>query len=338
MNQEIQENQEKPEKPEKRKQKERILYHSRKETIVIFNTVADTTLTSAIISTSILPEIRYRFKKAKIYIISDYPEIYRHNPLVSGVFRSKDRDFFDKLIKKHNTVQERVVFLTDHPFHYRGYTANRIHITCSWLNKLNLYDSVTYRRYEPKAICLYLTIKEIANAREYLDSRGINKDLPTVVVDFTTERNIASIDYSLIQNNINKLKNVYNFIQINGNPVFDGCIQFNTGYIREVISILHLVDNVICSDNYMHHITQALGTPTTCIWTSTSPAIHGYSTQRNIYMSRCKTPQCGRPSPYLYDKNWICPNIQNGICPCGDYLPETIDKVFTNIEKKLVVI
>jgi ADP-heptose:LPS heptosyltransferase len=289
-----------------------------------------------ICSTVAIRNLKKKFPDNPIIAIAGHADIYQNNPNISRYFNAGQipkyfpDDYVKEFIEDKWNIKGEIIDVQ--PYVDAEYIGGTKHISQVWCEKLGLpFDNT-----KPDIV---ISKREIRTMQNYLKQKT-KKPIMLIQTDGgpmvqmgqqTPKMFIRNLPIEIAQKVVDTFKDTYDIIHVrtpsqpkleNTLPCFTEVNGQNYIFpIREVISLLHFAEKVVCIDSFLQHATSALGKQAVVFWGGTSPLNLGYDTNINLSREKaCPTPHCTRPNSYIFDINWECECCEN----CMEFDPKVI--------------
>ena len=318
-----------------------------------------------VLSTSFLQSVKTKFPDSKIdfLIKSEFTDIMRHNPLIDDLIAFKKIEGFKGLIALgkslrsnnydmvydiHSVFRTRVLsfFLRNNFFkRIKKPRLRRFLLFYGYQNffeknfsHIKMYHSLLGKTDSFPKTKLYLSDKEVEEAKKYLLSNNIDQNYITIVPGAAWSQKQWSIDNynSLMTRLIKSFNSTIIILGATNDVICDQIIKHDRivnlkdkTSLRMAMGILESSDHTIGSDTGLLHISEALNTPVTMILGPTS-----LETGARIVLPESKI---------IENKSlWCRPCSQNGSRPCyrkEQYCMSEIhsEKVFEHVNRSLAL-
>ena len=241
---------------------------------VIFQ--VDGGLGKSIMATAMVKVIRNNYPSSKIIVVTAYPDVFLHNPIVSETYNINQ---INGLYLKHIKGQDWLV-LTQEPYRQSDFILEKpISLYETWCDSMGL----TYSGENPS---IYLSLPEIDYYGPFYKTdkpiltiqphggpitQGYQyswtRDIPTPIVNQIIEH--YKEDYTIIHVKHEKQVTYENTLQALDN-------------FRSIAILLSLSNKRLLIDSSSQHIAAALSLRSTVCWSLTKPEVFGYDIHDNI--------------------------------------------------------
>jgi hypothetical protein len=262
-----------------------------------------------IVATSILKSIKTAYPEHKLIVISAYPEVFVHNPLIYRVYKFGNLPYFyDDYIKNKDSVILRM-----EPYHSSDLLYRKKSLAEIWCDIFN----IKYIEDKPNII---LTEREFVYAQN-----KIQKDGPILLVQSYGGAENQKYPYSwsrdlppsFTQEIINEIKDNFSkiiHIRRENQPQLENTLSI-TDEFRNLFSYVALSDKFLCMDSFVQHAAAAFNKKATVGWISNSPIVFGHKIHDNILASGSESFR-HRIDSYLEENDWMGSRFHE--CPYDD--------------------
>ncbi len=228
-----------------------------------------------ILSTAVLKAIKTQYPKAKVIVLTSYPDAFIGNPnvnkvIIHGTTTSIYKDYIEN--------KEAKIFITD-PYTTSDYLTESKHLIEIWCNLFG----ITYNGELPE---LFISKTEI----EYF-APFYQLDKPIMVIQPNGGAQDQPLKYSwtrdiptpVINDVIQHYKKDYVIVHIKREDqiMYDDTIGALDSF-RSIAVLLSLSQRRLLIDSSAMHIATALNLPAVTCWIGTSPKVFGYEMHNNI--------------------------------------------------------
>jgi ADP-heptose:LPS heptosyltransferase len=268
----------------------------------------------SVVATAVCASIKNAYPDHKLIVVTAWPEVFLHNPLVYRVYKTGQFSYFYEDFVKD---KDSVVLRTD-PYHHTDFINKKNHLVQVWCDLFGIKCT----QIKPQ---IFLTQRELINA-----SKLVNKQGPILLMQISGGADGQETDYSwardiplsIAQDLVNTVQKDFNkilHIRRENQPKLEGVIQV-TDNLRNLFCYTYLADKFILIDSVIQHVAAALDKKAVVAWISNSPTVFGYSTHINIGPQQSPNYRHMIDS-YLEDYDWIGRRLYE--CPYDD-----IDNLF----------
>jgi len=251
----------------------------------------------SIMATSVVKSIKIAYPDHKLVVISSYPEVFIHNPLIYRTYRVGNAPYFyEDYVKNKNSK----IFKLD-PYHTEDFIYRRKHLTEIWCEMYNL----------PKvddSPSIFLTQREFINIQNQLKKQG-----PILIVQSSGGAEEQKHHYSwardfhpdFIQDLINTVYKNYDkvlHIKRENQLNLENTIPITDNF-RNLFCYIALGDSFLCMDSFVHHAAAAFKKKAVVGWISNPPNVFGHSIHKNIIANGTKSFRHEIDS-YLESEDW----------------------------------
>jgi ADP-heptose:LPS heptosyltransferase len=265
-----------------------------------------------IMATAVLKSIKTAYPEHKLIVVSPYPEVFIHNPLIYQTYRIGNTPYFyNSYIKNKNSKIFRL-----EPYHSESFINREKHLTEIWCDLYNI-------PCVDKTPSIFLTQREFLNAQKKL-----NKEGPILIVQSFGGAEEQANEYSwardfhplFIQDLVNSVKDKYSkilHIKRENQLCLENTIPITDNF-RNLFCYIALSDDFICMDSFVHHAAAAFKKKAVVGWISNTPKVFGHEIHKNIVCEQTKSFR-HEIDLYLESEDWTgnrfyeCPydNLQN---------------------------
>ena len=288
-----------------------------------------------ICSTVAIRAMKRAFPTDNIIAIAGHQDIYQNNPNISRYFNAGQMpkyfpdDYVKEFVEDNWNIKGEIIDVQ--PYVDAEYINGNKHISQVWCEALGL----PFDNSKPD---IFISKKEQRTLKEFIKQKtkkpimllqthggpmgDPSKPVPRMFV--------RSIPVEIAQEIVNHFKSSYDILHVRSpyQPKLDNTIptcldeqQKGIWPIREIMTLIHYADKIVCIDSFLQHAVAALGKKAVVVWGGTSPANLGYDTNINLTRPKaCPTPHCTRPNSYIFDINWECEYCEE----CMEYDPREI--------------
>jgi hypothetical protein len=262
-----------------------------------------------IVATAVCKSIKAAYPERKLIVVTAYPEVFLHNPLVHRVYRFGNLPYFyDDYIDGKDSVVLRM-----EPYHSGDILYKRKSLAEIWCDVFNI--PCIDKRSE-----IFLTERELLFAQKQLQKEG-----PILLVQTSGGAEQQGHPYSwsrdlppmFAQEIINAVKDKFSKIyQIrrDNQPAIEGALQITDNF-RNLFCYISLSDKLLGIDSFMQHTAAAFNKKATVGWISNSPVVFGHGIHDNIIASGTESFR-HRIDSYLESDDWTGGRFHE--CPYND--------------------
>jgi len=267
-----------------------------------------------IAATAVCKSIKAAHPDRKLIVITAYPEVFLHNPLVFRVYKFGNLQYFyDDYINKKDSLIFRM-----EPYHSGDILYKKKHLIEIWCNVFN----IPCVDMQPE---LYLTNRELLFCSNSLQKQG-----PVLFVQTNGGAEQQTHGYSwsrdlppfFAQDIINSVKDKFDKIihlRREKQPALENTISLTDNF-RNIFCYIALSDKILGIDSVTQHAAAALKKKATVGWISNSPTVFGYNLHDNILASGEEIFK-HRIDSYLEEDDWTGGRLHE--CPYTD-----LNKIF----------
>jgi hypothetical protein len=290
-----------------------------------------------IVSTAVIKNIKNQYPDKEISVVASWPNVFWGNPNVKKVYRMGAENLYDDIID-----DDEVYIIREDPYMDSEYIHGKKHIIKAWCDKIG----IECKTYIPD---IYFSAAEEAEALFYKNQ--LNK--PLFLIQVTGGANPENqtkfayiksretghkrdLDFEVAQKVVNRMMEDYAIIQVKtkNQPTLEN-VNVLESKAKVFSSLLKHADKVLLIDSFLQHAAAALNIPSVVCWSGTSPDCLGYELHSNIRNESCPTPECHRPSTFIYDsfadhEGWRCPYKEK----CRQHDVKAIMKALTGKEEE----
>ena len=228
-----------------------------------------------ILSTAVLKAIKTQYPKAKVIVLTSYPDAFIGNPnvnkvIIHGTTTSIYKDYIEN--------KEAKIFITD-PYTTSDYLTESKHLIEIWCNLFGityngelpeLFISKTETEYFAPFYQLdkpIMVIQPNGGAQDQPLKYSWTRDIPTPVINDVIQH--YKKDYAIVH------------IKREDQIMYDDTIGALDSF-RSIAVLLSLSQRRLLIDSSAMHIATALNLPAVTCWIGTSPKVFGYEMHNNI--------------------------------------------------------
>ena len=265
-----------------------------------------------IAGTAVLKSIKSAYPEHKIIVVTAWPEVFVHNPLVYRPFKFGNIPYFyDDYINNKDSVILRM-----EPYHSGDLLYRKKSLAEIWCDVLNI-------PCVDKAPQLYLTERELIFAQNQ-----VKKDGPILLIQSSGGAQAQGHPYSWsrdlppqfaqeIVNTIGKNFSKILHVRRDDQPELQGTTKVTDNF-RNLFCYVAMSDKILAIDSFVQHTAAAFNKKATVGWISNSPVVFGHEIHDNILASGVESFR-HRIDSYLEEDDWTggrfheCPydNISN---------------------------
>lgn len=265
-----------------------------------------------IVATSVVRAIKKTYPDREIVVVSPYPEVFLHNPIVYRTYKMGICSYFyeDYILNKDTII------LKHDPYSSNDVLNKKCNLALAWCNSLQI-------KFDGEKPELFFSIIEEQNVDLLLKKYSFNK--PIIAVQCNggmgySENHITfnwfrDVPVAYFQPIINKFKDNFTFLQIRSNnqTVLENTVQIDLS-LREVFLLLSKVNGAICIDSLTQHVLAAFNKPSLVLWVGNTPKVFGYIKNKNIignYKHETQNIESYLDPYPLITKGYQCPSNYN---------------------------
>jgi hypothetical protein len=265
-----------------------------------------------IVATSVVKSIKATYPEHKLIVVSAWPEVFVHNPLIYRVYKFGVLPYFyDDYINNKDSVILRM-----EPYHSGDLLYRKKSLAEIWCDVFNIPCVDT----KPE---IFLTERELI-----FNQNKLQKDGPILLIQSFGGAENQGHPYSwsrdlpppIAQEIVNELKDKFSKIlhlRRDSQPALNGTIQLSDNF-RNLFCYIALSDKILGIDSFVQHAAAAFNKKATVGWISNSPVVFGHTIHDNIIASGVESFR-HRIDSYLESDDWTggrfheCPydNISN---------------------------
>lgn len=248
----------------------------RTNSYIIFNSVGAPE--KDLIGTAVVHSIKSAYPDHHIVVVSNYPEIWLHNPDVFRVYKTGGTPYFyDDYIDGKDSI-----IFWQNPYNLNDVIQNKKHIIEAWCDACK----VPYKKIKPR---VFLTQRELEVTKNILGLENPTNPIFLIQthseafpdVEYTWDRDIPSkISEEVVEQMI---KNGYKVIHISAgkDPILSGAIRLNLD-IRQMMCAINFSDARLFINSFSQHVASALDKKSLIFWIGQSPLTAGYPLHTNL--------------------------------------------------------
>jgi hypothetical protein len=262
-----------------------------------------------IVATSVCKSIKAAYPEHKLIVVTAYPEVFVHNPIIHRVYKFGNIPYFyDDYINKKDSVILRM-----EPYHSGELLYKKKSLSKIWCEVFNIpcIDET------PE---IYLTTRELVFAQNKLQ-----KDGPILLIQSSGGAENQGHPYSwsrdlppvFAQEIVNEVKDKFSkilHIRRDNQPAIEGTIPVSDNF-RNLFCCISLADKIIGIDSFAQHAAAALSKTATVGWISNSPVVFGHEIHNNIIANGAESFR-HRIDSYLEEDDWTGGRFHE--CPFDD--------------------
>lgn len=263
----------------------------------------------SVLATAVCSSIKNYYPEHKLIVISAWPEVFLHNPIIYRVYKTGNfAYFYEDFIKNKDSLIFRL-----EPYHSSDFINQSKSLIEIWCDLFK----IPCTSHQPE---LFLTQREIINAQSILNVKGSILLIhpfgggDNIENSYSWARDLPPV---FAQNLINKLyKNFDKTLQIRRDKQIS--LENTTSVtdnLRNLFCYVHLSTKIIAIDSMIQHIAAALNKPAVVGWIANSPKVFGHNLHTNV-------PPQQRPNfrhfidSYLEELDWTGKRYHE--CPYDD--------------------
>lgn len=246
---------------------------------IIFNSIGNQE--KDLIGTAVVYSIKEAYPKHKIIVVTNFPEIWLHNPEVYRVYKAGSTPYFYDDYIDH---KDSLIFWQN-PYSLDDIIQKRKHIIEAWCELCG----VPYKKTKPR---VYLTQRELEVTQRIL---GLNKNQKPVFLIQTHSEAFPNMPYvwdkdiphKNSQNIVNEMiKKGYRVLHLatGKEPVLLGSEKINLD-LRQTLCAIDFSDTRLLINSFSQHAASALGKKSVIFWVGQSPTLNGYPLHLNVVPS-----------------------------------------------------
>jgi len=230
----------------------------------------------SVLATAVCTSIKAAHPNRKLIVISAWPEVFLHNPLIYRVYKAGNfAYFYEDFIKNKDSLIFRL-----EPYHAHDFVHQSKSLIEIWCDLLHIPCSTL----QPTIV---LSQREIVNAQSVLDKKksilmihpfGGGDNEPN---SYSWARDLPP---AFAQSLVNKLyKQFDKVLQVRRDKqiLLENTVSV-TDNLRNLFCYVHLSDKIIAMDSMIQHIAAALNKPAVVGWIGNSPNVFGHKIHTNV--------------------------------------------------------
>lgn len=270
----------------------------------------------SVLATAVVSSIKNFYPDRKLVVISAWPDIFLHNPLIYRVYKpGLCAYFYEDFIKNKDSI-----ILKHDPYNSGEFINRSEHILDIWCNTFNIPNVCS----KPQ---LFLTQREILNVSNMLAKQG-----PVLLIQSNGGSEGQNPNYSwardfpisIIQDIVNTVYKNYNkiiHIRRQDQPQLENTISI-TDSLRNLMCYTYLSDKFILIDSFIQHVAAAFDKKSLVGWISNLPETFGHQCHVNI-VPHIKPSFRHSIDSYMEEHDWTGRRLYE--CPYDD-LDNLFDK------------
>lgn len=250
-----------------------------------------------ILATAVCFSIKNAYPDRDIVVVTSYPEVFLHNPLIFRVYKTGNfAYFYEDYIRDKDSIIMRL-----DPYHCEDFLYQRKHLIEIWCDLFK----IPCINLQPR---IFLTQRELMASSNVVDNK--EGKILTIQSSGGAENNNSyswarDLPHNFVQHLVNTLHKDFNkvlHIRRENQTALENTIQV-TDNLRNLFCYVYLSDKIIAIDSMVHHIAAALGKSAAVAWIGNSPLVFGHQIHKNILP---KLPKSFRHSidSYLEEVDW----------------------------------
>ena len=250
-----------------------------------------------IAATAVCKSIKASYPEHKLIVVTAYPEVFIHNPLIHRVYKFGNIPYFyDDYI--HN--KDSVILRTE-PYHSGDLLYKRKSLTEIWCDVF----SIPCIDRKPE---IHLTERELLFIQKQLQ-----KDGPILLVQSSGGAEQQGHPYSwsrdlppsFAQDIVSSVKDKFSkvlHIRRESQPAIEGAVHVSDNF-RNLFCYIALSDKILAIDSFAQHAAAAFSKKATVGWISNSPVVFGHDIHDNIQASGAESFR-HKIDSYLESDDW----------------------------------
>ena len=236
-------------------------------------------LGKSIMGTAVVKAIKKKYKKANLYVVTAYPDVFLNNPDVKQTFRS---DEINGVYLKYIKGKEAKVF-TGEPYRESDFILEEKHVLEIWCSMFGI-------EYQGESPELFLTQPEIDYFTPFYKT-----DKPLMVIQPNGGPQNQGFNYSwtrdipspVVLEVINHFKDKYTIAHIKrqDQQVYPDTLHAMDGF-RSIAILISLSQKRLFIDSFGQHLAAAMNQPSVVGWVTTNPGQFGYGLHTNIIRNK----------------------------------------------------
>ena len=244
-----------------------------------------------ILSTAVLKAIKTQHPKAKVIVLTSYPDVFIGNPNVNKVIQHNTTT---GIYKDYIMDKDTKVFITD-PYTTSDYLTESKHLIEIWCNLFSIkYNGELPELFISKTEMEYFApFYQLEKPIMAIQPNGGPQDQP---LKYSWVRDIPA---PVINDVIQHYKKDYTIVHIKreDQPIYADTIGAIDSF-RSIAVLLSLSSRRLLIDSSAMHIATALNLPSIVCWIGTNPKVFGYDMHGNI-QANATDKELNFDHPYL---------------------------------------
>ena len=250
-----------------------------------------------IVATSVVKSIKAAYPEHKLIVVTAYPEVFVHNPLIHRVYKFGNIPYFyDDFIKDKDSI-----ILRTEPYHSGSLLYRKKSLAEVWCEVFNI--PCVDKKPE-----IYLTERELMFAEKQMQREG-----PILLVQSSGGAEQQGHPYSwsrdlppdFAQEVVDAVRDKFSkvlHIRRENQPEIQNTFSVTDNF-RNLFCYISLSDKFLCIDSFAQHVAAAFNKKATVGWISNSPIVFGHEIHHNILASGAESFR-HRIDSYLEEDDW----------------------------------
>jgi hypothetical protein len=250
-----------------------------------------------IAATSVCKSIKAAYPDHKLIVVTAWPEVFIHNPLIHRVYKFGNIPYFyDDYIHNKDSI-----ILRAEPYYSGDLLYKRKSLAEIWCDVFNIPCI-------DKTPEIYLTERELLFVQKQLQKEG-----PILLVQSSGGAEQQGHPYSwsrdlppsFAQEVVDSVKSNFSkvlHIRRESQPAIEGTVHILDNF-RNLFCYIALSDKILAIDSFVQHAAAALNKKATVGWISNSPIVFGHDLHTNIQVSGAESFR-HKIDSYLESDDW----------------------------------
>jgi len=230
----------------------------------------------SVLATAVCASIKAAYPEHKLVVISPWPEIFLHNPVIYRIYRTGNfAYFYEDFIKNKDSIILRL-----DPYHSSEFIHQNKSIIEVWCNLYN----IPCVNLQPR---IFLTQRELIHCTNTLNKKG-----PMLLIQSSGGAEDPNNLYSwardlppgFTQNLVDKVYQNYDkvlHVRKEKQLTLNNTTTL-TDSLRNLFCYVFLADKILAIDSMVQHIAAALDKPAVVGWIANSPVVFGHAIHKNV--------------------------------------------------------